>query len=238
MATEAGFRPHIDQENSQVKNMKGETGRSFVAAKSFQSSNAPLTTPRRVLGDVGNTIQTGTTKGRKGLTLKSNKPCGKTPLASKIFQDHTGTPSTKGQSLLHQISSAGLKQSNKQKVTSHIKTKTKLKVKSQEPSQKEGMHPFSDQEGLLPRPNYVSTILKNVGSLYHGCMFQPNSVSDSELDNNTFSFLHFEKERRPSKEPCLINDFLPFEEDLGSLNQDFCSSTFPEIELPPVDIFT
>ena len=54
-------------------------------------------------------------------------------------------------------------------------------------------------EGLLPRPNYVSTILKNVGSLYHGCMFQPNSVSDSELDNNTFSFLHFEKERRPSK---------------------------------------
>ena len=53
-------------------------------------------------------------------------------------------------------------------------------------------------EGLLPRPNYVSTILKNVGSLYHGCMFQPNSVSDSELDNNTLSFLHFEKER-PSK---------------------------------------
>lgn len=66
-------------------------------------------------------------------------------MASKIFQDHTGTPSTKGQSLLHQISSAGLKQSNKQKVTSHIKTKTRLKVKSQEPSQKEGMHPFSDQ---------------------------------------------------------------------------------------------
>ena len=54
-------------------------------------------------------------------------------------------------------------------------------------------------EGLLPRPNYVSTILKNVGSLYHGCMFQPNSVSDSDLDNNTLSFLHFEKERRPSK---------------------------------------
>ena len=26
MATEAGFRPHVDQENSQVKNMKGETG--------------------------------------------------------------------------------------------------------------------------------------------------------------------------------------------------------------------
>lgn len=75
-------------------------------------------------------------------------------MASKIFQDHTGTPSTKGQSLLHQISSAGLKQSNKQKVTSHIKTKTRLKVKSQEPSQKEGMHPFSDQGNLLAYKPY------------------------------------------------------------------------------------
>ena len=122
------------------------TGRSFGAAKSFQSSNAPLATPRRALGDVGNTIQPGTGKARKGLALKPGKPCGKTPGTSKIFQARIGTPATKGLPLLQQISSAGLKQSTKQKHASHVRTTGKQKVKiQQDPCEKEVMFPFTDK---------------------------------------------------------------------------------------------
>jgi len=232
MATDTAFRPYVDQENTQALNIKGGSvlGRNFGAAKSFQSTNGPLTTPRRALGDLGNTIQTGTTKSRKGLAFKPNKPCGKTPVASKIFQDRTATPAAKGRPLLQQISSAGLKQSSKQKHTSYVRTTEKQKVKSQDPCQREVMYPFTDQEDVLPRSSYVSAILKNVGALYHGCMFQPHSVPDDKATN----FVHFENERRPSKDSYL--DSLPFEGELDSLTQDFSFLSLPEIELPPVDI--
>lgn len=122
------------------------TGRSFGAAKSFQSNNAPLTTPRRALGDLGNTIQPSATKARKGLALKPNKLVGKTPTTTKIFQDRTGTPATKGLPLLQQISSAGLKQSIKQKQAPHVKTTEKQRVKvEQDHCQREVMFPFTDK---------------------------------------------------------------------------------------------
>lgn len=54
-------------------------------------------------------------------------------------------------------------------------------------------------EGVLPRSKYVSTILKNVGALYHGCMFQPHSALDSEPKEITETNIHFENERRPAK---------------------------------------
>lgn len=124
-------------------------GRSFGIAKSFQSNHTPLATPRRALGDVQNTLQAGTTKARKGLALRPNKPCGKTPGATKILQGRTGTPATKGLPLLQQISSAGLKQSTKQKHTSHARTKEKQKVKAQQQElcEKEVMYPFTEQGG-------------------------------------------------------------------------------------------
>lgn len=122
------------------------TGRSFGAAKSFQSNNAPSATPRRALGDVGNTIQPGTAKARKGLALKTNKSFGKTPVATKVFQGRTGTPATKGLPLLQQISSASLKQGSKQKHTSHVRTTAKQKVRTQQDvCQREVMYPFTDQ---------------------------------------------------------------------------------------------
>ncbi|XP_068694232.1 uncharacterized protein [Montipora foliosa] len=215
MATETAFRPY-DQENCQSMDLKGGTGRSFGPAKSFQVSNAPLTTPRRALGDLGNTIQPGTAKGRKGPLMKPSKLC--------------GTSSIKGQPLLQQICS-GL--NNKKRATSHIKTKGKQKVKSLEDGQKEVMYPFTDKDDMLSRPNYVTTMLKTVGSLYHGCMFQPYTVTDFDLENSESSFIHFESERRPSEEQCFM-DFLPFEGDLDSMTQELCSHSLPE--LPPVDI--
>lgn len=51
----------------------------------------------------------------------------------------------------------------------------------------------------MPRSKYVSTILKNVGALYHGCMFQPHSALDSEPKEITETNIHFENERRPAK---------------------------------------
>lgn len=121
-------------------------GRSFGAAKSFQSNNAPLATPRRALGDVGNTIQPATAKARKGLALKPNKLVGKTPTTTKIFQGRTGTPAAKGRSLVQQISSAGLKKSIKQKQAFHVKTTEKQRVKTeQDHLQKEVMYPFTDK---------------------------------------------------------------------------------------------
>lgn len=233
MATETAFRPYVDQEYCQSMNLKGGTGRSFGPAKSFQVSNAPLTTPRRALGDLGNTIQPGTAKGRKGPLMKPSKLCGKTPLATKIIQDQKGTSSIKGRPLLQQICSAGL--NNKKRATSHIKTKGKQKVKSLEDGQKEVMYPFADKDDMLSRPNYVTTMLKNVGSLYHGCMFQPYTVTDFDLENSASSFIHFESERRPSEEQCYM-DCLPFEGDLDSMTQELCSHSLPEIKLPPVDI--
>ena len=124
-------------------------GRSFGIAKSFQSNHTSLATPRRALGDVQNTLQAGTTKARKGLALRPNKPCGKTPGATKVLQSRTGTPATKGLPLLQQISSAGLKQSTKQKHTSHARTKEKQKVKAQQQElcEKEVMYPFTEQGG-------------------------------------------------------------------------------------------
>ena len=53
-------------------------------------------------------------------------------------------------------------------------------------------------EDVLPRSNYVSTILKNVGALYHGCC-QPHSALDSEPKEITETNIHFENERRPAK---------------------------------------
>ena len=121
-------------------------GRSFGAAKSFQQNNAPSATPRRALGDLGNTIQPATTKARKGLALKPSKLVGKTPTTTKIFQGRTGTPATKGLPLLQQISSAGLKQSSKQKQAFHVKTTEKQRVKAeQDHCQKEVMYPFMDK---------------------------------------------------------------------------------------------
>ena len=75
--------------------------------------------------------------------MKPSKLCGKTPLATKIFQDQKGTSSIKGRPLLQQICSAGL--NNKKRATSHIKTKGKQKVKSLEDGQKEVMYPFADK---------------------------------------------------------------------------------------------
>ena len=123
------------------------TGRSFGVAKSFQSDNAPqLTTPRRALGDVGNTIKPSTMKARKGLALKPNRVVGKKPTTTKIFQDRAGTPATKGLPLLQQISSAGLKQSSKKKQAIRVKTTEKQRVKvDQEHCQKETMLPFTDK---------------------------------------------------------------------------------------------
>ena len=129
------------------------TGRKFGTAKSFQSNNAPLTTPRRALGDVGNTIQPAAAKARKGLALKPNKLVGKTPTTTKIFQGRTGTPATKGLPLLQQISSAGVKQSSKQKNAFQAKTTMKPRVKEdQDQCQREVMYPFTDkgrEKGVL-----------------------------------------------------------------------------------------
>ena len=109
-------------------------GRSFGIAKSFQSNHTPLATPRRALRDVQNTVQVGTTKARKGLALRPNKPCGKTPGATKVLQGRTATPA---------------KQSTKQKHTSHARTKEKQKVKAQQQElcEKEVMCPFTEQGG-------------------------------------------------------------------------------------------
>ncbi|KAJ7365873.1 hypothetical protein OS493_002595 [Desmophyllum pertusum] len=237
MATETAFRPRVDQENAQALNIKGGnvSGRSFGAAKSFQSNNAPLTTPRRALGDLGNTIQPSATKARKGLALKPNKLVGKTPTTTKIFQDRTGTPATKGLPLLQQISSAGLKQSIKQKQAPHVKTTEKQRVKvEQDHCQREVMFPFTDKEDVLPRSNYVSVILKNVGALYYGCQFRPRSCIDSDPEDNAANFVHFENERRPTKDTYF--DALPFEGELDSLTQGFETLSLPDFELPPVDI--
>ncbi|KAL9987229.1 hypothetical protein ACROYT_G001500 [Oculina patagonica] len=239
MATETAFRPSVDQENAQALNIKGGnvSGRSFGAAKSFQSNNAPLATPRRALGDVKNTIQPTTTKAKKGLALKPNKLVGKTPTTTKIFQGRTGTPATKGLPLLQQISSAGFKQSSKQKQALNVKTAEKQRVKTeQDHCQKEVMYPFTDKEGILPRSNYVSAILKNVGALYYGCQFRPQSCTDSDSEFNAANFVHFENERRPTKDT--VFDSLPFEGELDSLTQGLDTLSLPDIELPPVDIDT
>lgn len=85
-------------------------------------------------------------KARKGLALKPNKLVGKKPTTTKIFQDRTGTPATKGLPLLQQISSAGLKQSSKKKQAIHVKTSDKQRVKvEQDHCQKETMIPFNDK---------------------------------------------------------------------------------------------
>lgn len=121
------------------------TGRKFGAAKSFKSSNVPLTTPRRALGDVGNTLKPAASNSRKGLALKPNKLIGKTPTTTKIFQDHTRTPSAKGKPLLQQISSAGIKQSSKQKTATQTKTAMKPRTKEdQDWTEREVMYPFTD----------------------------------------------------------------------------------------------
>ena len=113
-------------------------------AKSFQSSNVPLTTPRRALGDVGNTIQPSGTTTKKGLRFKSNqlKSCGKTPSATKT---HQGTPLTKGLPLLQQIGNTSLKQSGKQRQGLCPKMAEKSREKTQQDFQKELMYPFTDR---------------------------------------------------------------------------------------------
>lgn len=237
MATETAFRPRVDQENASVLNFKGGnvSGRSFGARKSFQSDNAPLATPRRALGDVGNTIKPATAKARKGLALKPNKLVGMKPSTTNIFQDRAATPATKGLPLLQQISSAGLKQSGKKKQAIHVKTTEKQRVKAEQGHcQKETMLPFTDKEDALPRPNYVSAILRNVGALYYGCQFRPQTGIDSDSEDNTANFVHFENERRPTKDTYF--DSLPFEGELDSLTQGFDTFPLPDIELPPIDI--
>lgn len=98
------------------------------------------------MGDVGNTIKPATAKARKGLALKPNKLVGKKPTTTKIFQDRAGTPATKGLPLLQQISSAGLKQSSKQKQAIRVKTTEKQREKiEQDHCQKEAMYPFTDK---------------------------------------------------------------------------------------------
>lgn len=85
-------------------------------------------------------------KARKGLALKPNKLLGKKSTTTKIFQDWTGTPATKGLPLLQQISSAGLKQSSKKKQAIHVKTSDEQRVKvEQDHCQKETMFPFTDK---------------------------------------------------------------------------------------------
>jgi len=237
MATGTAFRPRVDQENASALNIKGGnvSGRNFGATKSFHSDSAPLTTPRRALGDVGNTIKPATVKARKGLALKPNKLVGKKPTTTKIFQDRTGTPATKGLPLLQQISSAGLKQSSKKKQAIHVKTSDKQRVKvEQDHCQKETMIPFTDKEDTLPRPNYVSTILRNVGALYYGCQFRPHTGIDSDSEDNPANFVHFENERRPIEGTFI--DSLPFEGELDSLTKSFDTLSLPDIELPPIDI--
>lgn len=51
----------------------------------------------------------------------------------------------------------------------------------------------------MPTSKYVSKILKNVGALYHGCMFQPHFVLDSEPKETAETYIHFENERRRTK---------------------------------------
>lgn len=53
-------------------------------------------------------------------------------------------------------------------------------------------------EDVLPRPNYVSAILKNVGALYYGCQFQPRSRTDSDPEGKAANFFHFDNEKRPT----------------------------------------
>ena len=54
-------------------------------------------------------------------------------------------------------------------------------------------------EDVMPTSKYVSKILKNVGALYHGCMFQPHFVLDSEPKETAETYIHFENERRQTK---------------------------------------
>ncbi|PFX14955.1 uncharacterized protein LOC111344164 [Stylophora pistillata] len=236
MATEAIFRPHVDQENPNPLNFKGgnASGRKFGATKSFKSSNVPITTPRRALGDVGNTLRPAATNSRKGLALKPNKLLGKTP-TTKIFQDHTRTPSAKGKLLLKQISSAEIKQSRKQKKASQTKTAVKPKAKEeQDLSEREVMYPFTDTDDVLPRSNHISTILKNVGALYYGCQLHPTYSTDSDAEDNAADLFHFDDYKRPATDNSL--DSLPFERELDSLTPQFDCFSLSDIELPPVDI--
>jgi hypothetical protein len=68
------------------------TGRSFGPAKTFNSNvnNAPLATPRRALGDVGNTLKTPGNFTKKSSLLKTNHQQNlkqsKTPGAKKMTQ--------------------------------------------------------------------------------------------------------------------------------------------------------
>lgn len=237
MATEAVLRPHVDQENPNPLNFKGgnASGRKFGAAKSFKSSNVPLTTPRRALGDVGNTLKPAASNSRKGLALKPNKLIGKTPTTTKIFQDHTRTPSAKGKPLLQQISSAGIKQSSKQKTATQTKTAMKPRTKEdQDLTEGEVMYPFTDTDGVLLRSNYISTILKNVGALYYGCQFQPTYSTDCDAEDNAADSFHFDDYKRPTTDNTC--DSLPFERDLDSLTPQFDSFSLSDIELPPVEI--
>ena len=78
--------------------------------------------------------------------MKPNKVVGTKPTTTKIFQDRTGTPATKGLPLLQQISSAGLKQSSKKRQAIHVKTTEKQREKpEQKKKKKEMMLPFTEK---------------------------------------------------------------------------------------------
>ena len=120
---------------------------------------------------------------------------GKKPTTTKIFQDRTGTPATKGLPLLQQISSAGLKQSSKKKQAIHMKTSDKQRVKvEQDPCQKETMFPFTDK-GMI---NGVPSILLHVNrKILHA------------YGANTTDYVQFQFGRTPLLVHCMGAEFFP-----------------------------
>ncbi|EDO45737.1 predicted protein [Nematostella vectensis] len=230
----AAIRPHIDQENvQQPLNLKnGAQGRSFGPAKTFQanSSNAPMATPRRALGDLGNTLKTPANTGKKSLAMRptqtQNAKSLKTPGLSRVSH---ATP--RGKDLLKTIGSMSVKTNKKQSFQISSDTAKKAPTIDKELFEKEKMFAFVDKDKDLPQSSAVSLILKNFGRLYEGCMFTGGT---HDLDEETPKMDHaLQPWERPCEEqPCSL---LPAFDDYSDLLVDV-TDDWQTFDLPPVDI--
>ncbi|XP_031558112.1 uncharacterized protein LOC116294615 [Actinia tenebrosa] len=237
MASVTSIRSCVDQENSQqalrVKN--GVQARSFGQVKSFNSTgnNAPLATPRRALGDVGNTLMTPGNVTKKSSLLKpshqNNLLQSKTPGAKKMTHS---TPH--GKALSKQIGSLSLKQNKKQafKVRGDVSTSDKSSALVEKNYfKKENMVPFTDEEGPLPRGPAIDTILKNVSQLYRGCL-QPVTNPGVSLESDV---LKTGDDAYTRPETDLFFNWFEFANDLSDLTSNVPSSSMENVELPPID---
>lgn len=140
------------------------TGRGFGQVKCFHptGNNVPLTTPRRALGDVGNTLMTPGNFAKKSSILKpshqNNILQSTTPGARKITQ---GTPH--GRVLSKQFGSS-LKQNKKQGFQVRVNPSTNEKnsvVVEKGYFKKENMIPFTDEGKYEWKINMNNFVLLN-----------------------------------------------------------------------------